>query len=154
MPPTIINGADALRALGGADLGATAFRVLPFTQITSFADATGDHQWIHVDRERIGRESPFGAPIAHGYLTLSLVAGQFFELLDLQGFKLVINYGCNKVRFPTPMKEGVSWRLAMKLGEVKPVGEWLEAVFVATIEIEGSAKPACVAECVYRFLPN
>lgn len=153
MSRTAIHSADALLALAGQDLGATAYRPLPFTQITTFADATGDHQWIHVDKARIAAESPFGAPIAHGYLTLSLVAGQFFELLDLQGFKLVINYGCNKVRFPAPMKEGASWRLQMKLGEVKPVGEWIEAVFVATIEMEGSAKPACVAECVYRFLP-
>ena len=153
MSKTPIHGGAALLALAGQDLGTTAFRPLPFTQITTFADATGDHQWIHVDKERIAKESPFGAPIAHGYLTLSLVAGQFFELLDLQGFKLVVNYGCNKVRFPTPLKENASWRLAMKLGEVKPVGEWIEAVFVATIEIEGSSKPACVAECVYRFLP-
>lgn len=154
MPKTTIHGADALLALAGQDLGATEFRTLSFETITTFATASGDHQWIHVDRERIARESPFGAPIAHGYLTLSLVGGQFFELLELRGFKLVINYGCNKVRFPAPMKEGASWRLAMKLGEVRPVGEWVEAVFVATIELEGSAKPACVAECVYRFLPG
>ena len=154
MARTSIHGRDALLALAGADLGSTEYRPLDFSQITTFADATGDHQWIHVDRERALRESPYGAPIAHGYLTLALVAGQFFELLDLGGFKMVINYGCNKVRFPNPMKEGVRWRLSMKLGEVKPQGDWIEAVFVATIEIEGATKPACVAECVYRFLPE
>lgn len=153
MSKTLIAGATGLSALAGADLGASAFRPLPFETIVAFAKATGDHQWIHVDRERIAKESPFGMPIAHGYLTVSLIAGQFFEMLDLQGFKLVINYGCNKVRFPAPMKVDASWRMAMKLSEVKPVGEWLEAIFVATIEVEGSPKPACVAECVYRFLP-
>lgn len=153
MSKTLVSGAAGLSALAGTDLGATPFRSLPFETIVAFANATGDQQWIHVDRERIAKESPFGAPIAHGYLTVSLIAGQFFEMLDLQGFKLVINYGCNKVRFPAPMKADSVWRMAMRLAEVKPVGEWLEATFVATIEIEGSAKPACVAECVYRFLP-
>ncbi|MBM4368407.1 MAG: MaoC family dehydratase [Deltaproteobacteria bacterium] len=153
MARTSIDGASALLALGGADLGATDFRPLDFAQITTFAEATGDHQWIHVDKARIARESPFGAPIAHGYLTLALVAGQFFELLELSGFRMVINYGCNKVRFPSPLKEGASWRLAMKLGTVTQQGDWLEAQFIATIEIQGSAKPACVAECIYRFLP-
>jgi acyl dehydratase len=155
MSRTLIDGGANLVALSGSDLGATAWKPLAFSQITTFAEATGDHQWIHVDRERIAKESPFGAPIAHGYLTLSLVAGQFFELLDLRGFKMIINYGCGKVRFPSPMKENASWRLSMKLGEVKDVGGgWLEAPFLATIEIEGSAKPGCVAECIYRFLPG
>lgn len=150
--PTRIDGGAGLTALAGADLGATEWKTLDFAQITTFADATGDHQWIHVDKARIAKESPFGAPIAHGYLTLALVAGQFFELLELVNFKMVINYGANKVRFPSPMKEGSRYRLAMKLGEIKDVGGgWLEAQFLATIEIEGSAKPGCVAECIYRF---
>lgn len=149
----LIAGADGLTSNAGKELGATAWYPMTYERIKAFADATGDHQWIHVDRERIAKESPFGKPVAHGYLTLSLVAGLFFELLELQGFKMVINYGCNKVRFPTPLKEGDKYRLSFKLGEVKPQGEWLEAVFLASIEVEGSAKPACVAECVYRFLP-
>lgn len=154
MARTRIEGGANLLALSGTDLGAADWQTLDFSQITTFADATGDHQWIHVDKARIAKESPFGAPIAHGYLTLALVAGQFFELLDLVGFKMIINYGCGKVRFPSPMKEGARWRLAMKLGEVKDVGGgWLEAPFLATIEIDGSAKPGCVAECIYRFLP-
>lgn len=152
MARTQIDGGANLLALAGADLGASPWQTLTFSQIMTFADATGDHQWIHVDRERIAKESPFGAPIAHGYLTLALVAGQFFELLELVNFKMVINYGTGKVRFPSPMKEGARWRLAMKLGEVKEVSNgWIEAQFLATIEIEGSAKPGCVAECIYRF---
>ncbi len=151
--PIVIDGVAGLQALAGQDLGATDYQPMPFDKIVAFADATGDHQWIHVDRERIAKESPFGAPIAHGYMTLALVAGRFFELLDLQGFKLVINYGTNKVRFPNPLKEGMNWRLAMKLGDVTPKGDWVEAIFLAAIEIEGESKPACAAEIVYRFLP-
>jgi acyl dehydratase len=108
-----------------------------------------------VDRERIAKESPFGAPIAHGYLTLALVAGRFFEILDLQGFAMVINYGTQKVRFPNPLKEGDNFRLSMALGDVtEKRGGWYEAIFRATIEIKDSAKPGCAAECVYRFLPQ
>lgn len=151
--PLTINGAEGLRALAGKDLGSTTWSPMTFERIQAFADATDDHQWIHVDRERIARESPFGAPIAHGYLTLSLVAGRFFELLDLQGFQMVINYGTNKVRFPNPLKEGQNWRLSLKLGEVSDKGDWLQAIFHATIDIDGEEKPACVAELVYRFLP-
>ena len=152
--PTTIHGADGLRNLAGKDLGATAWQTMEFARIQAFADATDDHQWIHVDRERIAKESPFGAPIAHGYLTLSLVAGLFFELVQLEGFQMVINYGCNKVRYPNPLKEGMRYRLAMTLAEVAERKEWLEATFVATIEVEGQSKPACVAECVYRYLPQ
>ncbi len=152
--PTTIAGAAGLNALAGQSLGTTDWTSLPFEQIRLFADATGDHQWIHVDRERAEKESPFGAPIAHGFLTLSLIAGKFFELVTLEGFQMVINYGTNKVRFPNPMKVDSRFRLGLQLGEPKPVGGgWIEAVFTATIEIEGAAKPACVAECVWRFLP-
>ncbi len=150
--PTVISGAQGLQALQGVDLGATDWQTMSFERIVAFADATGDHQWIHVDRERIARESPFGAPIAHGYLTVSLIAGLFFELVQLDGFKLIVNYGANKVRFPNPLKEGMRYRLALKMGEVAERGEWLESVFIASIEIEGQPKPACVAEVLYRYL--
>ena len=151
--PTLINGADGLRALAGQSLGSTEWQTMAFERIQAFADATDDHQWIHVDVERAKAESPFGGPIAHGYLTLSLVAGKFFELVQLEGFKMVINYGCNKVRFPNPLKEGMRYRLALTLAEVAERGEWIESTFVATIEIEGQAKPACVAEVLYRYQP-
>ena len=148
------SSAEQLVAAIGQPLGETEWLTVTQERVNLFADATDDHQWIHVDAVK-AKDGPFGAPIAHGYLTLALVAGQFFELLDLQGFKMIINYGCGKVRFPSPMKENASWRLSMKLGEVKDVGGgWLEAPFLATIEIEGSAKPGCVAECIYRFLPE
>jgi acyl dehydratase len=127
---------------------------MSFERICAFADATGDHQWIHVDRERIAKESPYGAPIAHGYLTLSLVAGRFFDLLELQGFGMIINYGTNKVRFPNPLKEGAHFRLSMSLGDVSELkGGWLEANFQASVDIEGETKPAVAAEVVFRLLP-
>lgn len=151
--PVKISGAAGLREHLGLDFGATAWETLTFERIQAFADATDDHQWIHVDQERIARESPFGAPIAHGYLTLSLVAGKFFELVELEGFKMVINYGANKVRFPNPLKVGMRYRLALKLAEVSDKRDWIESVFVASIEVEGEVKPACVADVVYRYLP-
>jgi acyl dehydratase len=153
--PVTINGVEGLREKSNSALGATEWEDMTFDRIQAFADATGDQQWIHVDRERIARESPFGAPIAHGYLTLSLVAGRFFDLLDLQGMGMVINYGTNKVRFPNPLKEGARFRLALHLGEVvDKKGGWVEAIFQMIIEIEGEQKPACAAECVFRFLPE
>src|SRR5438552_10916703 len=119
--------------------------------ISKCAYATGDHQWIHVDKERIARESPFGKPIAHGYFTVSLIAGLFFELVEPRNFAMVINYGLNKVRFPAPLKEGQRYRLSVKLTDAKQSANAVEALLAATMEIEGESKPACVAELVYRF---
>ena len=150
--PTRIAGKDDLLGKAGTQLGSSEWTTMSFERILAFAGATGDHQWIHVDRDRIAKESPYGAPIAHGYLTLSLVAGLFFEVLELADFAMVINYGANKVRFPSPLKEGDRYRMSLALGEVKEAGNgWYEALFIATIEIEGGKKPACVAEVVYRF---
>jgi acyl dehydratase len=120
--------------------------------IVRFADATGDHQWIHVDKARAEKESPFKAPVAHGYFTLSLIGGLFFELVESRGFKLVLNYGLNKVRFPAPLKAGARYRLDLKLGEAKDIPGGVEGIVLATIEIEGEPKPACAAEVVFRFL--
>ena len=151
--PLTIHGTADLFARANTELGSSDWQTMTFERIVAFADATDDHQWIHVDRERIAKESPFGAPIAHGYLTLSLVAGLFFEVLDLQDFGMVINYGTNKVRFPAPMKEGARYRLALSLGEVADKGKgWSEALFHATMELEGSKKPGVSAELVFRFL--
>lgn len=152
--PTLIDGAAGLDALSGQHIGHSEWHTMTFERIVAFADATGDHQWIHVDRERIAAESPFGAPIAHGYLSLSLVAGLFFEVVELKGMQMVINYGTNKVRFPSPLKEGARYRLNATLGSVtEKGGGWREATFLMAIEIEGSDKPACAVEAVYRFLP-
>src|SRR6266851_615874 len=117
---TVIDGIAGLEALAGKDLGKSDWRAMKFEDIVRFADATGDHQWIHVDRERARKESPFGAPIAHGYFTLSLIAALFFELVEPRNFAMVINYGLNKVRFPAPLKEGQRYRLAIRLQDANP----------------------------------
>ena len=150
MGKTLIDGVDGLKSLVGKELGQTPWQEMTYEMIRKFADATGDHQWIHVDRERAAA-GPFGKPIAHGYFTVSLVAGLFFDLVEVRNFGFVINYGLNKVRFPTPLKEGQKFRLKMKLGDVKEIPNGVEGLLNATIEIEGEAKPACAAELVFRF---
>ena len=151
MGKTPIDGVAGVKALAGKELGTSEWRQMTYDAIQKFADATGDHQWIHVDRERIARESPFGKPIAHGYFTVSLIAGMFFDLVEVKGFAMVINYGLNKVRFPAPLKEGQRYRLSMKLQDAKQVANAVEALLAATVEVEGESKPACAAEVVYRF---
>jgi len=151
MGKTLIDGVAGLKSLVGKEIGVSDWRQMTHEAIRKFADATGDHQWIHVDRERIARESPFGKPIAHGYFTVSLIAGLFFELVEIKNFAMVINYGLNKVRFPAPLKEGQRYRLNVKLGDVSEIPNGVEGLLAATIEIEGEKKPACVAELVFRF---
>jgi acyl dehydratase len=153
MGKTVINGVAELKSHAGKELGKSEWRVMTMDVIKKFADATGDHQWIHVDEARAKKESPYGAPIAHGYLTLSFVAGLWFEVVEAKGFKLTVNYGANKVRFPNPLKVGDKYRLTLKLAEVAEVKEWVEAQIQAAIEIEGQPKPACAAEVIYRFMP-
>ena len=150
--PIVIEGLTGLKSQLGKELGSSDWQTLSYDDIVRFADATGDHQWIHVDRARIAKESPFGAPIAHGYLTLSRIAGLFFQVVQVKGFALVLNYGLNKVRFPSPLKEGKRYRLVVRLNEVSEVKGGVESIFGATMEIEGEPKPACAAEVVFRFL--
>jgi len=151
MAKTLIDGVAGLKSLAGKELGQTPWKEMTYDAIVKFADATGDHQWIHVDQARIAKESPFGKPIAHGYFTVSLIAGLFFDLVEVRNFGMVINYGLNKVRFPAPLKEGQRYRLNVKLGEVAEIKGGLEGLLTAAVEIEGEAKPACVAELVFRF---
>ncbi len=148
----VINGVDGLKAMVGQTLGTSTWREMAFEDIVRFADATGDHQWLHVDRERCVRESPYGAPIAHGYFTMSLIAGLFFSVVEIRGFKAVVNYGMDKVRFPTPLRAGSQYRLVLKLAEVRDVAGGVEALMNATIEVQGDAKPACAAMIIYRYL--
>lgn len=150
----IINGPADLQARAGQKLATAEWRTMDMARIRMFADATDDHQWIHVDEERARKESPFGKPVAHGYLTLSLTAGALFDLVDLQGFALAVNYGSNKVRYPAPLGAGDRYRVSIALGEVKEVGGgFLEAIFLNTVEIEHQPKPACSAEVVVRLKP-
>ncbi|TXS54469.1 MaoC family dehydratase [Streptomyces sp. uw30] len=145
-----VNGLAELKKLSGSDLGTSEWIEITQDRINTFADATGDHQWIHVDPERAA-EGPFGAPIAHGYLTLSLFIPLFTELLDVQGVTTKVNYGLNKVRFPSPVKVGSRIRLVGRLAEVEEVPGGVQVAVDGTIEIEGGAKPAAVLQSLSRF---
>ncbi|MER5225687.1 MULTISPECIES: MaoC family dehydratase [Streptomyces] len=145
-----VNGIDELKKLAGSDLGTSEWIEVTQERINTFADATGDHQWIHVDPER-AKEGPFGAPIAHGYLTLSLFIPLFTELLDVEGVSTKVNYGLNKVRFPSPVKVGSKIRLVGKLASVEDVPGGVQITVDGTIEIEGGAKPAAVLQSLSRF---
>ena len=146
-----VNGIEELKALAGADLGRTGWMEMTQDRVNTFADATGDHQWIHVDPERAAA-GPFGGTIAHGYLTLAVVIPLFSELLQVGGISMGINYGLNKVRFPAPVRVGSKIRLAGRLGAIESVGtNAVQMVVDFTVEVEGSDKPACVAQAVYRY---
>ncbi|MGW7518419.1 MaoC family dehydratase [Streptomyces sp. NPDC054796] len=148
--PTTAHGLDALTALSGADLGRTDWLEITQERVNTFADATDDHQWIHTDPERAA-QGPFGGPIAHGYLTLSLVIPLFTELLEITGTSLSVNYGLDKVRFPRPVPVGAKIRLHGAVGPVEEVkGDGVQMRMTFTVEVEGSDKPACVAEALYR----
>ncbi|MER6562128.1 MULTISPECIES: MaoC family dehydratase [unclassified Streptomyces] len=146
----IVNGLDELRKLSGSDLGTSEWIEVTQERIDTFADATGDHQWIHVDPEKAAA-GPFGAPIAHGYLTLSLFIPLFTELLDVQGVTTKVNYGLNKVRFPSPVKVGSRIRLTGRLTDVEDVPGGVQITVDGAIEIEGGAKPAAVLQSLSRF---
>ncbi|HUR09051.1 MAG TPA: MaoC family dehydratase [Nonomuraea sp.] len=148
---TTAYGLDELKALAGRDLGHTGWLEITQDRVNTFAEATNDHQWIHVDLER-AEDGPFGGPIAHGYLTLSLLIPLFNELLDIQGVTMCINYGLNKMRFPSPVKVGAKIRLAGKVAEVEEVpGGGVQMLMDFIVEIDGSGKPACVVQAVYRY---
>ena len=147
----IANGLDELKALAGADLGHSGWLEVTQERVNTFADATGDHQWIHVDQEKAAA-GPFGGTIAHGYLTLSLVIPLFGQLLEVNGVAMGINYGLNKVRFPAPVPVGARVRLAAALGAVEDAGvNAVQAVVDFTMEVEGADKPACAAQAIYRY---
>jgi len=148
---TTANGLNELTALAGADLGHTGWMEITQPRVDMFADSTDDHQWIHVDQGRAAA-GPFGGTIAHGYLTLSLLIPLFGELLEVTGVSMGINCGLNKVRFITPVPVGSKIRLAGRIASVTPVGDstvQLTADF--TVELDGAAKPACVAQAIYRY---
>ena len=148
---TTVSSIDELSKLTGQHLGCSDWHVIDQAQVNLFADATGDHQWIHVDPERAA-SGPFGATIAHGYLTLSIIPSILHEVIRVEGFKFGVNYGCNKVRFPAPVKVGSKLRLGAAVASVESVGhDAAQAVLDITIETEGSDKPSCVAQVVYRY---
>ncbi|VXB84801.1 MaoC family dehydratase [Citricoccus sp. K5] len=142
---------DEVKNLAGTDLGVTEWREVTQQMIDTFADATDDHQWIHTDPER-AKDGPFGAPIAHGFLTLSLIIPFWSELFDVSGVKTKVNYGLDKVRFTSPVKVGSRIRMQITVKEVSEVkGNGLHLVADGTIEIEGQERPAVVATFLSRF---
>ena len=156
MPALVeVEGIEGLKGLIGKEIGPSEWRTVTQEDIDTFADLTGDHQWIHTDVERAKAESPFGTTIAHGNLTLSIIDGLRIELIESSGFKLGVNYGWNKVRFPAPVPAGARVRSTAEVVEVEDVGGgWWQIVTRFTIEVEGSDKPCCVADSVGRALPE
>ncbi len=140
-----------LPGLTGKELGTSEWIEVTQERVNLFAEATGDHQWIHVDVARATAESPFGGPIAHGYLTLSLLIPMWSEVLVVTDAKMAVNYGLNKVRFPSPVPVGTRLRLTATLKDVEQVTGGLQLTVAAVIEAEGIAKPVCIAEPVFRF---
>ncbi|WP_370961909.1 MaoC family dehydratase [Amycolatopsis sp. cg9] len=142
---------DAFAAAVGEHLGYSEWLTVTQERVNQFADATDDHQWIHVDEPR-ATAGPFGGTIAHGFLTLSLLSAFGPKIYRVNGTKMGINYGLNKVRFPQPVKVGSKVRAGAELVEVTDIPGGKQAVSKWTVEIDGEAKPACVAEWVTRFL--
>ena len=135
----------------GEHLGYSDWLTVTQEQVNQFADATGDHQWIHVDRERAAA-GPFGHTIAHGYLTLSVAPTLMKDIFEVSNVSMAVNYGLNKVRFPAPVPVGSKIRLAATLGAVEDAGvNAVQAVIDCTIEVEGGEKPACAAQAVMRY---
>lgn len=148
--PRIFTSAEELRAGVGEPLGHSDWLEIEQKRIDLFADATGDHQWIHVDPERAA-SGPFGTTIAHGYLTLSLLPTFVPQILRVEGMRMGINYGTNKVRFPAPVPVGSRLRATAVLTEVEEVGGGVQVTAKVTVECEGGDKPVCVAESVSRY---
>ncbi len=146
-----VEGIEGLKGLLGEQIGPSEWREVTQEDINAFADLSGDHQWIHTDVERAKNESPFGTTVAHGNLTLSMIDGMRLELLSSSGFKLGVNYGWNRVRFPAPVPAGSRIRATAEVTDVEDVGGgWWQVVTRFTVDVEGSDKPACVADSVGR----
>jgi acyl dehydratase len=149
------EGIEGLKALLGRKVGPSEWREVTQEMVDRFAELSGDDQWIHVDVEKAKRESPFGTTIAHGNLTLSMIDGFRRSLIESTGFKLGVNYGWNRIRFPAPVPVGSRIRASSEVTDVEDVGGgWWQIVTRFTVEIEGSDKPACVADSVGRALPE
>jgi len=137
----------------GKHLGYSEWLTMEQDRVNQFADATGDHQWIHVDVER-AKTGPFGATIAHGYLTLSLVSHFLMQIVEVRGFEFAVNYGTNKVRFPAPVKVGARIRGGAEVISAEEAKGGIQSIVRVTIEVEGEERPACIAETVSLYFPK
>lgn len=152
--PSIIPSVSALKDWVGRKLGPSDWVAVEQSRIDAFAEATGDHQWIHVDPERAKRESPFGGPIAHGYLTLSLAPALLPQIVRVEGVRMGVNYGVEKMRLPAPVPAGARVRLSGEIKDVREMpGGGARVTIGMTFEVEGGAKPACVADAIYIYYP-
>lgn len=144
---------DELKSMKGQEIGFSDWHLVSQDEIDKFADATHDHQWIHVDPERASKESPFGGPIAHGYYTLAL--GPYFieQIVAIKGVRMGVNYGLNKMRYPGPVRIGKRVRLKASLADYEDIanGAGAQVTIGMTFEVEGESKPGCVAEAVFRY---
>jgi acyl dehydratase len=152
MPPLVIKNPQSLKEFVGREVGVTEWFLVTQERIEKFAEATEDRQWIHLDRARASKESPFGDTIAHGFLTLSLLSHLMKEAIQVQGgVQLAVNYGLNRVRFPAAVRADSRIRARIALLDLKELSDAAEATYSVIIENEGSAKPVCVAEWIVRY---
>ena len=150
MAQTTVEGVEGVLAVVGQHLGHSEWVEITQEQVNLFAEATGDHQWIHVDPERAQRESPYGGPIAHGYLTLSLVSSLVGQIIEAQGFRMGVNYGAEKIRFHAAVPVGSRVRAAATLDAATPFEGGVQMNLGITMEVEGQEKPAMVASILFR----
>lgn len=146
------NGVDDVVAAVGEELGTSPWHTITQEDVNKFADATGDHQWIHVDPER-AKDGPFGTTIAHGFLTLSLIAKFGFEVYTVNNLSMIVNYGCNKVRFPAAVPVGSKVRGSVKIESCEKKSSGYQLVTTVTVEAEGIERPVCIAESVMVLVP-
>lgn len=152
MPPLFVRNPQSLKELVGQEIGVTEWFHVTQERIALFAEATEDRQWIHLDQARASEESPYGATIAHGFLTLSLLSHFMKTAIQIQnGVRLAVNYGLNRVRFPAAVRANSRIRARVSLLGVKELPDSIEATFAMTIETEQSEKPACAAEWIVRY---
>lgn len=151
MPARVVESIEALKRLAGSEIGASDWLAIAEERIGQFAEVTEDRQWIHVNRERAERESPYGTTVAHGFLTLSLLSHFLKQVIDVRGARMGINYGLNRVRFPAPVRSGTRIRARVRLDSAQDFKGGTEAVFSFTVECADTQKPCCVAEWIVRY---
>jgi acyl dehydratase len=147
----MITTLEELKGFAGREIAVTDWLEITQERIQQFADATNDHQWIHIDQERAQRESPYGATIAHGFLTLSLLPKFLKDSLQISDARMAINYGLNRVRFPSAVRPGSRIRARIVLQSIRDVGDAIEAAYSITFECQDAEKPCCVAEFLARY---